>query len=165
MRCGRLGVPGVKRFEFRLERVLRLKRQRARLAELNQKRARLAVEAVEARIAALREELARDALGLAAKIGQALPVGAWQSVQVRAARLGRDLLAAETDLRKAAEELERAAATRARAATEEEALLYLRRHAEEAHREAMARAEQVQLDELGLLRWRAARDATGGDFP
>jgi flagellar export protein FliJ len=161
----RLGVPGVKRFEFRLERVLRLKRQRTRLAELQQKRARLAVEAIEARIVAIRADLARDALGLEAKVGRPLPVGAWQSVQARAARLGRDLVAAEADLRKAVEELERAAAARARAATEEEALLYLRRHAEEVHREAAARAEQVRLDELGLRRWQAAREATGGEVP
>ena len=155
----------MKRFEFRLERVLRLKAQRARLAELRQKRARLAVDAAEAQVAALTAELARDAAGLGEKVGRALPTGAWQDVQTRANLLGRQLTAAEADLRRVAGELEQAAAARARAVAEEEALLYLRRTAEEAHREAEARAEQVRLDELSLLRWRAARDATGGEIP
>jgi flagellar protein FliJ len=155
----------VKRFEFRLERVLRLKRQRARSAELRQKRARMVVEAAESRVAAIRQELARAALGLVEKVGKALPAGAWQGVQAHAARLGRDLTAAEADLLRAAGEFEQAAAARARAVAEEEALLYLRRHAEEVHREAAQRAEQVRLDEVALLRWRAAREATGGDFP
>jgi len=155
----------VKRFEFRLERVLRLKRQRARLAELRQKRARMAVEVAEARVAAIREELLRSAAYLGEKVGKALPTGAWQGVQDHAARLGRDLTAAEADVRRLTVEFEQAAAARARAVAEEEALLYLRRHAEEAHREAAQRAEQVRLDELGLLRWRAARDATGGELP
>ncbi len=156
--------PGVKRFEFRLERVLRLKAQRARLAELGQRRARLAVDVAAARIAAIREELVKVATGSEQKIGRALPAGAWQGVQAHAARLGRDLAAAESLKRQAEVELEKAAAARTRAVAEEEALLYLRRHAEEAHRETEARAEQVRLDELGLLRWRTARDATGGDF-
>jgi flagellar FliJ protein len=164
-RGGAAGVARVKRFEFRLERVLRLKRQRARLAELRQKRARLAVEASQARVAGIRQQLARAAVGLEEKMGKALPAGAWQGVQVHAALLGRDLTAAEADLLRATGELEQAAAARARAVAEEEALLYLRRHAEEAHREAGERAEQVRLDELGLLRWRAAREATGGEFP
>jgi flagellar protein FliJ len=158
-------VPGVKRFEFRLERVLRLKRQRTRLAEIRQKRARLAVEAAEGRIATIRSDLARDAAGLGEKVGRALPAGAWQDVQAHAARLGRDLEVAESDLRRAAGELEQAAAARSRAAAEEEALLFLRRRALDAHHEAAARTEQVRLDELGLLRWRSALDATGGDFP
>jgi flagellar export protein FliJ len=155
----------VKRFEFRLERVLRLKRQRTRLAEIRQKRARMAVDAAEARVAAIRLELARNAAGLGEKVGVALPAGTWQGVQAHAARLGRDLEAAEVDLRRATGELDQAAAARARAAAEEEALLFLRRRAEETHREAVARAEQVRLDELSLLRWRAARDATGGEVP
>jgi flagellar export protein FliJ len=156
----------VKRFEFRLERVLRLKAQRARLAELCQRRARLAVDAAEARVAALNAELVRNAVGLGEKVGRALPIGAWQDVQTRANLLGRQLTAAEADLRRVAGELEHAAAARAQAVAEEEALLFLRRTAEEAHREAEARAEQVRLDELSLLRWRAAaRDATGGEIP
>jgi flagellar export protein FliJ len=153
----------VKRFEFRLERVLRLRHQRARLAEMRQLQARHAVDVAEARVAAIRAELARDALGVGEKVGRALPAGAWQGVQAHAARLGRDLEAAEADARRAAEELEKAAAARVRAVAEEEALLYLRRRAEEAYHDAMARAEQVRLDELGLLRWRSARDAAGGD--
>jgi flagellar export protein FliJ len=153
----------VKRFEFRLERVLRLKSQRARTAELRQKRARLTVDAAEAKVAALVADLAKVAAGLGEKVGRALPTGAWQDVQTHAARLGRQLTAAEADLRRVREELERAAAARAQAVAEEEALLYLRRIAEEAHQEAAARAEQVRLDELSLLRWRAARDATGGE--
>lgn len=157
------GVPGVKRFEFRLERVLRLRHQRARLAEMRQLQARRAVEVAEGRAAGIRAELAKDALGLGEKVGRALPPGAWQSVQARAARLGRELEAAEADVRRAAEELERAAAARVRAVAEEEALLYLRRRAEEAYHEATARAEQVRLDELGLQRWRSARDAAGGE--
>jgi flagellar export protein FliJ len=157
-------VAGVKRFEFRLELVLRLKQQRARLAELHQKRARLSVDAAEARVASILDNLARDAAELAARVGRALPAGQWLNARARAARLGVELEAAEAELGRVTGEWKKAAAARARAAAEEEALLYLRRRAEEAHREAAERAEQVRLDELSLLRWRTARDGTGGEF-
>ncbi len=155
----------MRRFEFRLERVLRLKRQRTRLAELRQQMARLAVEVAEARVAALREALERDALGLAGKIGRSLPVTEWLRARQHSTRLGRALQAAEEDLRCAGEELEQAAAARARAAAETEALLYLRQRALDAHRDAAERANQAALDELSLRRWQAARDAAGGDLP
>lgn len=154
----------MKRFEFRLERVLKLKRQRERLVELRQQRARLMVETVEARILAIRNELTRNSLGLVSKIGQALPAGSWQGVQLHAISLDRELEKAEAELRRAMQELEQAAAALRQAVSEVEALLYLRRRAKEAHHDAVERAEQVRLDELGLQRWQAARDSAEGEF-
>lgn len=150
----------MKRFQFRLERVLRLKEQRERLAELRQQQARLAVEAARARVSLLQEELTRAARSLQDKVGRAAASGEWVAGAEHTARLGKALGAAEADVRRADEDLRAAAVERTRVATEVEALLHLRQEAWQVHHEEAQRDEQERLDELGMRRWQ--REQTPG---
>jgi len=151
----------VKRFQFRLERVLKLKEQRERLAELRQQQARLAVEKARARVAALQEELTGAATVMRGKMGRATTTGEWLAGADHSARLGKALEAAEADVLKTEQDLRVAAAERTRIATEVEALLHLRKEAWQAHSEETRQAEQERLDELGMRRWKANRTAGG----
>lgn len=164
----------MKRFQFRLERVLKLKKQRERLAELWQHQAHLAVEAARARVANLQEELARAARALQGHVGQPTTAGAWLIGTDHALRVGKALGAAETEVRHAEQELREAAAARTRLTTEVEALLHLRQTAWEVHAEERQRAVQRQLDELSMRGWlanqavagsRTIRPLSGGETP
>jgi hypothetical protein len=146
----------VRRFEFRLERVLKVKKQREWLAELRLKQARAVLDAAEAEVAALTEQVARGADALAARLGQpddGSRLGRWQ----QSARLGDLLEAAEAKARAAAARYREAAAARTQIAAEVEALFFLRRQEWQEHRLALLRAGQEQLDEVGLRRWLAGQ--------
>ncbi len=164
----------MRRFQFRLERVLKLKEQRERLAELRLQQARLAVEAAQARVQSLQEDLARAAQALQSKIGQATTPGEWLARADHSTVVGKTLQAAEAQVQLAEQALHAAAAERTRLATEVEALLHLRREAWALHCEAMQQSEQERLDELGMRRWKAnqaaagspaARSLSGGEAP
>jgi hypothetical protein len=67
----------VQRFEFRLERVLKLKKQREWLAELRQKQARAALDAARAEVAAINEQIAHSAAALEAGLAGAGRDASW----------------------------------------------------------------------------------------
>jgi flagellar biosynthesis chaperone FliJ len=155
----------VKRFQFRLERVLRLKEQRKRMAELRQQRARLALEAARGKALAIAAELAQTAAVLQGRLGRPVAMDAWLTAYAHSTRLGRALQAAEAEVHDAEKGLRQADAERTRVATEVEALLHLRREAWEEHSEAARNKEQERLDELGMRRWKANQDGDGPPAP
>ncbi len=147
----------MKRFEFRLERVLKLKEQRKRLAELAQKQAFLALEGARAESAAVRDLLAQNALALQVQLGQCVPSGTWIAHYLHSARLGQALDAAEAKVEHFTQGLQEANKKRAQVAVEVEVLLSLRHEQRQKHGEETQWAEQIRLDDLGIQRWRAAR--------
>ncbi len=145
----------MKRFIFRLDRVLKIKEQRQRVAELRQQQARLAVENIRAEMAALANALRTTAAALETQVGRTVPVGAWASHYVHSTQIGERLRAAEARLQRAVAELEAAAALRTKITTEVEALLTLRDRQWQDHCDEDRALRQNQLDELALSRWQA----------
>lgn len=135
----------MKRFEFSLERVLQVKKQRERLAEMLQQQARLAFDAAQAEVDALHAQLAR----------LAQPDGplSWMARQQQAALVSQAVERAEGRAAQARARLEEAGRARARIATEVEALAHLRQQQWQAFRREQQNAQQAQLDEFGLRRW------------
>lgn len=145
----------MKRFEFRLARVLKLKRQREQLAEIRQKQARAALDAAQAMVAAQEQRLAETADTLAAHLGQALASLTWIALHEQSVQLSRLVQEAEAQEKQAAQKLQEAETQRTQMKQEVEALLFLRRQQWQAYQHDLARAQQEQLDELALVRWKA----------
>ncbi len=152
----------MQRFEFRLERVLKLKKQREWLAELRQKQARAALEAARAEVRAIQEQVARRAAALAVGLAGAAQDGSWLAMHQQALRLGPLLELAEARARQADVQYQEVSAARTEIAKEVEALLHLRREEWQAHRLAILKAQQEQLDEVGMRLWRAGQDGSRG---
>jgi len=143
----------VRRFEFRLEQVLKVKQQHERLAELRQQQARFRLEATQAEVAAVQRQIQELAVALDKGIHGAAEQQLWMAHYQRSRVLGQSLTAAEDRVQHAQQELDQADVRRKQLATEVEALLHLRQEQWQAHRQEVARAQQEHLDELGMRRW------------
>ncbi len=148
----------MKRFEFSLDRLLRVKRQLERLAEWEQQRALQAVEQARATVESLRAQLARIADQFNRAIGRTMTPQQWVSAADMAERLGHALRTAEQELTSAEQRLLTAAQERAQLATEVEAIATLRRQQWEQWRREAQKADQEQLDEVGLRLWQSRPD-------
>lgn len=148
----------MKRFEFSLDRLLRVKRQLERLAELEQRRAFEATEQARARLQTLQDQLTRISDQFAAAVGRAMTPYQWASASDIAERLGKSIHTAEQEVTQAEQKLLSAAQERAQLATEVEAISTLRRQQWDLWRQEAQKADQNQLDEVGLRLWQNARD-------
>lgn len=151
----------MKRFVFPLDRLLTVKRQLERAAEHEQFRAARAVEEARAAAAGLRAELARVADHMAGTVGQAVAAARWASAAEASDRLGTAIAAADEAVAAAEEALAVAARKRTELATEAEALATLRQQQWDDWRREAQKADQQELDELGLRRWQAAHAEAG----
>ncbi len=149
----------MKRFEFSLDRLLRVKRQLERVAELEQLRAQEATERARAELQALHDQLARISDRFSASIGRAMIPSQWASASDMAERLGHSIHRSENEVSQAEQKLLAAAQERAQLATEVEAISTLRRQQWEQWKQEAQRADQDRLDEVGLRIWRTGRDA------
>ncbi len=147
----------MRRFHFRLERVLTVKKQRERLAEIRQQQARARLEEAKAECRRIEAELARTAASAAAKLREAVSLGTWQAPYEHVARLSDLLTAAQARVSEAQKQLQEADRLRIQAALEVEALVGLRTREWQNYRQEAARQQQNNLDELGLQRWLAKR--------
>lgn len=155
----------MKRFEFSLDRLLRVKRQLEHLAELEQRRAQEAAEQARARLAEFRDQLARISDRYAAAVGRAMTPQQWASAYDMTERLGRSIHVSEEDVARAEQKLLAAAQERAQLATEVEAISTLRRQQWERWRQEAQKADQDRLDEVGLRLWQNARDEAAANAP
>jgi flagellar FliJ protein len=151
----------VKRFEFSLDRLLRVKRQLERLAELEQRRAQEAVEAARATLQGFRDQLDRVSAQFSAAVGQAMPPHQWAFAADMAERLGCSIRQSEQDVATAEQKLLVAAQERAQLATEVEAISTLRQQQWTLWKQEAQKADQDRLDEVGLRLWQLARDEDG----
>lgn len=155
----------MRRFQFTLERVLKLKEQRERIAELRLMQLRVALESARRVVAALLAQLEENAATLEVKVGSSVQPGAWIAHYQHAAQLGRALEVAEANLQRATHDLREASAQRVQITKEVEALRYLRHQQWRNHWDETMRQEQIRLDELGMRRWNATQSAQGLEEP
>jgi flagellar export protein FliJ len=145
----------LKRFRFRLERVLKLKQQQRRMAELAVKQATVVLEQAGAVVRGLRGELAKKSDALSTNVGKTVPAGGCLALFEQSAQLERRLVQAEAIEREARNRLANAVGVLTRMNSEVEALESLRRQQWREHQtEAQARYQQV-LDEAALGRWKS----------
>ncbi|VTT97899.1 : FliJ [Gemmataceae bacterium] len=153
----------MKRFEFALDQVLKVKRQLERFAELEQQRAAAAAERAAAARQQLNDQLARVAERFTSAVGSAMAPGQWAAASDLTERLGYSLARAEEEVAVAERHLRDASQKRTALATEVEALQTLRQQQWEQWKRDSQKAEQGQLDEVGLRRWMTARDRRTSD--
>ena len=145
----------MKRFEFSLDRLLRVKRQVERIAELEQQRAREAVEKSRQHLQSLHEQLDRVSEHYSSSIGTAMAPHQWASASDTSERLGHSIASAERELETDETRLLAAAQERASVATEVEALATLRQQQWDEWSQQARQADQSRLDEVGLRLWMA----------
>jgi flagellar export protein FliJ len=143
----------VKRFRFGLEKVLKVKMQRERIAEAKLAQARLALEAAQQHVETIAQEIGRVAANLEKTIGSVLRPETWTATFEHSSQLARALRDAEVALAQARQQFDEAAAVRRVLATEVEALKSLRQQKWDEYREESRKNEQDRLDELGMRRW------------
>ncbi len=155
----------MKKFEFSLDRLLKVKRQLERLAEMEQQRTQEAVERAQANLLDLREQLARMADQLTASIGRPMASFHWTSVCDLADRLSHSIAASEREVAQAESNHEAATEKRKQISREVEGLAKLREQQWTQWRQEAQKADQDRLDELGMRKWQAARGETMGGAP
>ena len=140
-------------FEFRLERVLKWKQQRERLAELRVQEAQTRVQAAQRQAEELKEKLTLCSADLSKRDQVEQHGSTWLSRYQYAQRLTQELEAAELGIVEAKRQLQEARRRHADIATEVAAILQLRETHWREHVRERDRRVQDQLDELGLRRW------------
>ena len=148
----------MKRFDFPLDRVLKMKRQFERVAELEQQRAGDAVNRARAILQGHCDELVRISNHVLAGVGRPVAAHHWAAASDLSGRIGQSIQAAEAEIELAEKRLRAATQKRARVATEVEALATLRHQQLEVWQQEVQQVDQERLTELGLRRWQAARD-------
>lgn len=143
----------MQRFEFPLERLLQVKRQLERQAELAQCQARQAVDEAQTELGRLRDQLHRLAQQMTAQVGQLLSGEQWGGTVELSERLADAIQAAEKRLFEAEQRYQQAVQLRKQLATEVETLQTLRQQHWDRWRQQVQKLEQHRLDELGLRRW------------
>ncbi|HEY1188709.1 MAG TPA: flagellar FliJ family protein [Gemmata sp.] len=149
----------MKRFEFSLDRLLRVKKQLERLAELEQQRAQEATERARATLQGLRDQLDRISDRISASVGRVMAPQQWASASGMAERVGVSIRESEQEVQAAEQRLIAAAQERAQLATEVEALSTLRRQQAEKWQLEAQKYDQNQLDEMIQQRRQAAPSA------
>ena len=150
----------MRRFEFSLDRLLKLKRQLEKIAELEQVRAQEAVAKARATLQEHRDQLARVAEHITASVGRAVAPHQWAAAADVSERIGQAIKTAEQDVTAAEQQLDTAARERSQLATEVEALATLRQQQWDKWRQEAQKADQERIGELVLRRWQAERDET-----
>lgn len=142
----------MKRFQFRLESVLRLRRQFDRQAEVQQQRALRTWETAQLEVDQLLERLVQGAAAVEARIGKAIETDCWIARYQDLTQVRLAAEAAEVKASRAQALLEEANRKRRRTAAELESLMILRREKWREHRQEAAKAAQHQLDDAYLQR-------------
>ena len=138
----------MKRFRFKLQRVLDIKRIREEQRQLEVALAeRRRAEAVE-EVASLRRSLAQCERQLRSFSGASIPVERLALLSESAARLRQEIKQSETRVAAAVQGLGLAKAAHLEAVKERKSMERLRERRLAAFREELARAEQKEMDEM-----------------
>jgi flagellar protein FliJ len=152
----------VKRFEFSLDRMLKVKRQLERLAELEQARAAKVVAEARGTVDGLKSRLLQVSSSVHSAVGQGVSPGQWVNAYAMSEHLGQQIELAEQAAKAAEAKLAAAARNRTAVSQEVESLSSLRRQQWEKWQQEAAAKVQEQLDEVTLRRWMAAQTSTAG---
>jgi flagellar FliJ protein len=148
----------LKKFEFSLDRLLRVKRHQERVAEAELARAQQAVLQARATLESFQDQFARISDQFSDAIGRAMTPQQWVSASDLAERLGHSIRTAEQAVLQAEQKMETARQERALIATEVEAIATLRQRRWQQWRLEAAKADQERMDEVGLRLWQQARN-------
>jgi flagellar biosynthesis chaperone FliJ len=149
----------MQRFRFRLERVLRLKRQRERQVELRQQQAAAGLEAARLAALSIQAMIEQQMIGAVGRGGQAMALDSWISRSQYLAQLERSLDAAQAQVRAAEGRLREVNTERATVHAEVGAIEQRRRDQWDEYRHDAQRSAQEQIDDLSLRNWLLARAA------
>ena len=147
----------MKRFRFAYATLLKVKRLREKMAEGRVAVARRELEARRVHLSGLHESLREVARKLEQSLGVPLQAAAWAGNFDQSARLERAIRDAEAEVAAAELALRLAIESRTKLSAEVEILKTLEQQRRDEHREEVQKAEQERLDELGMRRWRQAR--------
>ena len=112
----------MQKFEFSLERLLKIRRQQERLAELDVMRALSAVDAAKARVEQFREKLRQHTEELTRCVGRTMAPHEWAAGCAFSIQLGHPITLAQIDVGVAEKSLAEAKAKRSEVASEAEAM-------------------------------------------
>jgi flagellar protein FliJ len=143
----------VQRFVFNLERVLKLKRQQERLAELHQEQTRMVFDVAQAEVSRLQHEIMRVVNAGPSLQGTVDLLAFRRALVLQVEQLERTLLIAHERQRKAEVNLNEATARRTARAKEVEVLQQLRQNQWREYLRERSHHEQERLDELGMRQW------------
>ncbi len=152
----------MKRFEFSLDRLLKVKKQLERLAELEQARAAKVVADARGRVDGLKSRLLQVSSAVHSAVGQGVSPGQWVNAYAVSEHLGQQIEVAEQAAKAAEAKLAAAARNRTAVSQEVESLSSLRQQQWERWQQEAAAKVQEQLDEVTLRRWMAAQTSTAG---
>lgn len=152
----------MKRFEFSLDRLLKVKKQLERLAELEQARAAQVVVEARVRVDGLKTRLLSVSSSLHSAVGQGVSPGQWVNAYAMSEHIGRQIELAEQSAKAAEDKLAAAAKQRTAVSTEVEALASLRQQKWEQWQHEAAAKAQEQSDEVTMRRWTAAQTSPAG---
>jgi len=147
----------MKRFDFPLDRLLKVKRQLERLAEMEQLRCTQLLDQSRKKVLAIQQQLQDASDAISARIGNSFDPRQWASIAEYSEGLTRAIVVAEREVSVAENQLALAAQELIQIATEVEALKTLREQQWEKWKAEFQKADQERLDELGLRRWMQAR--------
>jgi flagellar protein FliJ len=150
------------RFEFPLERLLKVKRQLERLVEMEQARAAMAVAEARDRVEGLKNRLRDVSTAMQGSIVRGVMPGNWDNVYAVSEHLGHEIERAEGTAKIAEEKLAAVAKKRTAAATEVEVLASIRGERWEEWQQKSAAKAQEQLDEVTMRRWMLAKASREG---
>ena len=146
----------MQKFEFSLERLLKIRRQQERLAELDVMRALSAVDAAKARVEQFREKLRQHTEELTRCVGRTMAPHEWAAGCAFSIQLGHSITLAQIDVGVAEKSLAEAKAKRSEVASEAEAMQSLRDQQYAEFKQDLQKFDQERVDEASLRRWMAS---------
>jgi flagellar export protein FliJ len=147
----------VKKFQFRLQRLLWYHQQRQKQAEVRLQQAAMQREAAQGVVLEIQRQI-EQACRLPEQVGKLIDVTARQNMTGHLQNLGRSLTAAQEKLKQTEQRLREADQARAQVTRDVEGLLHLRSEQLVEHGDEVARQQQIVLDEVVMRQW-SMRDA------
>ena len=142
----------MKKFQFRLERLLRFHQQRQKQAELRLGQAALERERELAEVSRIQSQVDR-ACQLNESVGGLIDPGARLNAVWHVEQLGQVMTAAQEKLKLADQRFREADQARMEITQSVEGLLHLRGQQRNEHRDEAARQSQIELDEVVMRQW------------
>jgi flagellar export protein FliJ len=142
----------VKKFQFRLERLLRFHQQRQKQAELHLGQAASERAAALAERHRIQQQIDRGCQ-LNESVGGSIDPGARCNGVWHVEQLGRVLTVAQEKLKQADQRFREADRVRTEITQSVEALLHLRSQQRNEHRDEASRQQQIELDEVVMRQW------------
>ena len=153
----------LKKFQFRLQRLLWYHQQRQKQAEVQLQQAAMQREAAAAELRDVQEQL-EAACQLPERAGQLVDLCARQNVVAHLQVLGRTVTAAQEKLKLAEQRVREADRVRTQITKDVEGLLHLRAVQQAEHHDEVAHQQQIVLDEVVMRQW-SMRDADATASP